>query len=124
MNKFSKCSFIFGAFGFIVFAHSCTYEKAELKKTEVVSVCDTTVSYAAEIAPLINAQCIGCHTPGGGGAGDFSTYEGFKLKVDNGSVNNRVITMKDMPTPGSGFTLTNAERQKISCWIEQGAPNN
>jgi uncharacterized membrane protein len=126
MDRHLKYIFAVGATAFILVMHSCTYEIAELEKTEPkpATVIDTTVSFSVTILPLINSQCVDCHSPGGVGEGDFTSYEGILLKVENGSLRNRVINMMDMPTPGSGYELTNAEREKFSSWLDQGAPNN
>lgn len=97
-----------------------------------VNVCDTltacdiaNVTYDVDIKPIISANCAipGCHASGFG-AGDFTTYAGLKAKVDagiNGTVNDRVVILKDMPLGGS---LTQDEILKIDCWIKDGAPNN
>lgn len=100
---------------------SCTFEKVEPAKLPIV---DTAVSYSITIVPIVNAQCISCHCAGGSGNGDFTTYIGIKAKVDNGSLYNRIVTLKDMPMIGSGYTLTDAERTKFSSWINQGGKNN
>lgn len=100
---------------------SCTYKKGEVpfKDTE----CDSTISYSSQIAPLITTYCIGCHSAGGPGSGDFSTYAGLKLKADNGTLKNRIVDIKDMPQAGSP-PLSEDERKLINCWIKQGALNN
>jgi mono/diheme cytochrome c family protein len=110
----------------IAFITSCTYKKGEIPEiTDPASAndCDSTISYANHIAPLMLNYCNGCHTAGGTGNGDFSDYAGLKQKVDNGSLNNRVLVIKDMPQAGSP-TLSDSERKLIDCWIQQGAPNN
>jgi mono/diheme cytochrome c family protein len=100
---------------------SCTYDKGEIpvKETE----CDSTISYADDIAPLMTDYCISCHTPGGPGAGDFTGYTELKQKADNGTLKNRVVDLKDMPQAGAP-TLSEDQRSIINCWIKQGAPDN
>jgi mono/diheme cytochrome c family protein len=100
---------------------SCTYKKYELINPPKV---DSTVSYSATIAPINFAQCNSCHIPQGTGNGDFANYNGVKTKVDNGSMYLRVVVYKDMPTPGSGYTLTDEQRNQYDRWIRQGAKNN
>jgi mono/diheme cytochrome c family protein len=110
----------------LVFYTSCTYKKGEVPELPAAAAagdCDSAVSYASQIAPLVMNYCNGCHTPGGTGTGDFSDYAGLKQKADDGSLKNRVVVVKDMPEAGSP-TLTDAERKLIDCWIKQGAPNN
>lgn len=104
---------------FILFASSCTSEKAE-----PLSVgCTTTISYAADIDTIIVEKCESCHAAGGTGTGDFTNFAELKAKVDGGSFKTRVFTLKDMPQSGS-TPLTEAEMGKLKCWIEQGAPHN
>lgn len=101
---------------FILFASSCTFEKAE-----PLSVgCSTPVSYSADIDTIIVAQCEGCHFAGAA-EGDFSDFNVLKSKVDAGVFKNRVFTLKNMPQGGS---LSPEDLGKLRCWVEQGAPNN
>lgn len=94
------------------------------KKDEYANLDCSTISsaYNANIRPIINANCMssGCHNAGSV-HGDFSTYAGVKAKVDNGSMNTRVLEDKNMPPSGP---LPLDARKKIKCWIENGAPNN
>jgi hypothetical protein len=94
------------------------------KKDEYKNLdCSTIASaYNANIKSIINATCIssGCHNSGSNN-GDFTSYAGVKVKVDNGSLDRRVLTDKNMP-PSGALSLDN--RKKIKCWIENGAPNN
>lgn len=97
---------------------SCTFEKSEA----LTVGCDATMSYATDIKPIIDAKCVTCHTTGAS-QGDFQTYAVVKVKVDNGTFNNRVFVAKDMP-PGGNPQLTADELQKIKCWMDQGAQDN
>lgn len=100
---------------------SCTFENVEPVKAKVPAA---LISYSATIAPINEAQCNSCHVPQGTGNGDFSTYAGVKVKVNNGSMYARVVNMKDMPTPGSGYSLTDVELAQYTAWLQQGAKNN
>ncbi len=79
-------------------------------------------SYSSNIKPIIDANCLssGCHNSGSV-SGDFTTYAGIKVKVDNGSIDNRVIQQKNMPPTGS---LSIDQLKKIKCWLNSSAPNN
>ncbi|HEY0030733.1 MAG TPA: cytochrome c [Bacteroidia bacterium] len=98
---------------------SCTFEKAQ----PLPVGCTTTIFYATDIQPMINSKCVSCHTAGGTGTGDFTSYTGLKAKAESGSLNTRVFVLKDMP-PAGNPQLTEDELSKLKCWIEQGAPNN
>lgn len=111
-------------------AVGCEHDPEEMA-TESGSDCPTgTVSFATEIAPLVKTNCgiPSCHVPGGNGNGTYVSgpdatvdYAEVKAKVDNGSFNDRVLVQKDMPQGGS---LTDCEKNRISEWLNAGAPNN
>ncbi|RYZ52206.1 MAG: hypothetical protein EOP49_09985 [Sphingobacteriales bacterium] len=91
--------------------------------------CDTVnITFAAKIAPILNGNCTssGCHS-GSAPAGGYNltTYQGAKAAVDN----NRLI---GSITHASGFSpmpknlpkLPDCDIQKITIWVNHGAPNN
>ena len=102
---------------FVSFTFSaCTFDKVE----PLTLGCDRTISYTADILPIVTANCVVCHnasTPNR----NYLTYEGLKQKADNGTLFNRIVVLKDMPAAGS---ISDKERNMIKCWIDQGAPNN
>ena len=83
----------------------------------------TTVSFSADIMPIIQSECgtSGCHVQGGNGNGIFDNYSTVKAKVDNGSLENRVIVERSMP---KGGRLTNCQIDYIKKWLQDGALNN
>jgi len=102
-------------------------------KKEQIS-CDTT--YEKDIKPILEKSCAysGCHS-GGTTAGkyipasakNFTSYADLKTSIDNGKLNDRAIVRGDMPSPqytpeGYPKTLSQEEKDKISCWIDAGAP--
>lgn len=110
---------IVSTFSFIVIAVvGCTYEKGEVPvPVQSLTPCEQ-VSYTQHIAPVIAANCVGCHNSS---FADLSTYAGVKAKVDNGSFRQRVLVIKDMP----GYcNLPDSVMQNIQCWLDNGAPNN
>lgn len=119
MNKLLFLIFILaGCFGL---AFSC---KKKDKKDDLNNLDCSTISsgYASNIKPIIDGNCLssGCHNAGSAN-GDFTTYAGLKAKVDNGSIDNRVIQQKNMPLNNP---LATDELKKIKCWLNSGAPNN
>jgi hypothetical protein len=87
-----------------------------------IDCANVSASYTNDIRPIVNANCnsSGCHNAGSSN-GDFTTYAGLKAKADDGSLDQRVNIRKDMPKNGS---LSKADRSKIRCWINNGAPQN
>jgi hypothetical protein len=74
---------------------------------------------------ILNTNCTfsGCHNTGSVN-GDFTSYAGIKLKVDNGTFSNRVLVTKDMPpnyTSGPS-SLSDCDLIKLKKWINLGAP--
>lgn len=122
---------IFAATSFLcillaLFFYSCHNDKGLLPPVPLPApgssnACDS-VKYSVDVVPVINAQCAtsGCHDAGNPN-GDYTTYAGVKAKVDNGSFNNRVFILKDMP---QGTTLSAADYNKLKCWYDKGALNN
>jgi hypothetical protein len=112
------------------YLQSCTNDKGELPKPIVIP----SAPYQTTVKPIIVTYCYGqgnqtCHvTPSNQGAnGDFTTYAGLKAKVDNGSIQTRVLN------PGGGMppsystgpvALTSADLQKLKTWVNNGAQNN
>jgi uncharacterized membrane protein len=113
---------------FVVFILSAAFQACTFKSAVPAnSVITDTVSYSKTIAHLDSIKCNSCHTYQGTGNGDFTTYAGIQAKTVGGTQSSlyaRVVTLKDMPTPGSGYTLTDAERNEYAAWIQQGAKNN
>ncbi len=99
---------------------SCTKKTGEIPKVTVIQQCDT-ISYAQDIAPIIQKNCSlsGCHvapTPAGGVLLD--SYDKFKLQAENGRIKARVIEEKPSRMPPAG--ITSEEKQLIECWLNNG----
>jgi mono/diheme cytochrome c family protein len=91
------------------------------------TVCDTTsFKYAADIQPIMNSWCIGCHTSSNAGGGaDLSNYTG----VVNSIANNKLLgTIKHSTgynaMPQNGNQLSGCQISKIQSWVNAGHPNN
>lgn len=108
-------------FLFSLLLTSCTFEKS----IPLPAGCSTTIYYATDIKPFIDSKCVTCHSnvPSYMNGGDFSSFSLFKEKVVEGKVADRVFNRKDM-APIGYEQLTEVEKAKLKCWIEQGAPNN
>lgn len=107
------------------FLFSCSYHKEDVLYPNP-PVCDTTnVTYSAVIKPLIETHCAisTCHVSGGSAStsGIFDNYAAVKAKVDNGSMYNRVVVLRDMP---SDHVLTDCQVNQMARWIYSGALNN
>ena len=74
--------------------------------------CDGTVkSYMADVAPVIQSACSGCHQ-------NYSNYS--QLYASRTSVRSAIVSGQ-MPR---GSSLSTAQKNAIICWIDNGAANN
>lgn len=80
---------------------------------------NTGVKYATEVKPIITNFCAtsGCHDAGTG-ARNWTTFSNLKANAAN--IKTRVIN-RTMPPSSS---LTQAQIDLISCWVDDGAPEN
>ena len=101
---------------------SCYYDKAD--KLYPNRTCDSTsVSFSSYVQPLINNQCISCHS------------SAFAIRLDNHAEVLKVANdgrllnalkyisggSKNMPPTAK---LDDCSINKIEAWIRRGAPNN
>lgn len=94
---------------------SCTSDEVTM---DSLPVCETEVSYDADIQSIMGSNCAGCHTAGGNFP-PLTTYDEVKAQLDR--VKQRAVILKDMPPSGA---LPAADIEKINCWVEQNAPKN
>ena len=90
-------------------------------------------TYDETVKTVIDATCAyaGCHNGTPGVPGDYSTYNGLTLDLENGSFFRRVIESADDPVLGmppdratGPKDLTEEEFQLILCWVENDYPEN
>ncbi|HWB07553.1 MAG TPA: redoxin family protein [Verrucomicrobiales bacterium] len=88
----------------------------------------TTLTYAKDIAPLLNKHCVECHRPGT--AAPFSLTEYEKVAAKAGTI-AEVVETRQMPPwfahPGFGKFINHrglsaAERSTITQWARGGKP--
>jgi len=91
------------------------------------TVCDTTsFKFAADIQPIMNSWCVGCHsTSNAGGGYDLSNYAGVVSSIAN---NKLLGTIKHgagyNAMPQNGSQLSGCQISKIQSWVNAGHPNN
>jgi hypothetical protein len=87
----------------------------------------STVTFKTDISPIITQTCAikSCHVSGNG-LGDYTNYSGLGREAVNGSFKKVVLLNKSMPPRNSNGpnSLTAAQLEKFTCWINAGAPNN
>ena len=88
--------------------------------------CDTVnMKFAANIAPVLSANCNGCHGNGAAGGIKLNAYAGVKLVAADGSLLGAISHASGFsPMPKNGAKLSDCDINKIKAWINQGALNN
>ena len=89
--------------------------------------CDTTdVTFSKVIAPIVQQNCIGCHSGSSPGGGiDFSMFSELQEAAKDMRMLNAVLHapgFKAMPLGGS--KLPECDIEAIRKWTNDGAPNN
>lgn len=87
-----------------------------------VTTCDTVaVSYSQDILPIITANCISCHTPGGQQeSSPFTSYE--QIRDYSAAMVERVNGIGGVMPPSGAMSECN--QNKIEAWVNAGALNN
>lgn len=103
----------------------CNYDKI-LSDPNRLDCTSELFTYKDQIREVINRNCAygGCHDGISGNPGNFTTYEGLIGRITNGQFENRVLLTREMPpSNASGPTaLTQGELNDLTCWLEQGFP--
>lgn len=117
---------LFGASLMASFLSGCYYDKVELLYPDG-QVCDTTnVSYSTVVAPILQTRCNGCHGGAFPSAGiDLTTHENVFIYANGGGLLGSIRHESGFsPMPKSAPKIPFCEINKISAWINNGAPNN
>jgi len=101
----------------MVVAFSCGGNDDAL--TEVA--CDGEISLSADVMPLIESSCAvsGCHL-----SSESPILSSTSGVLNSSSRIRSEVAARTMPPAGSGQSLTDAERETIICWVQQGALDN
>lgn len=89
--------------------------------------CDTTnITFTADVLPVINANCTGCHS-GGNPAGNILLVN-YKDVVASLKTGRLMGSIRHDPgysaMPKGGSKISNCDIAKITNWINQGSPDN
>ena len=89
--------------------------------------CDSaSFKFAADVQPILQTHCIGCHG-GTGGAGGYillDTYDAVKQQVDYSLLPSITHAPGAKQMPQNGSKLNDCKITTIRKWIEAGALNN
>lgn len=118
---------------FTMLISSCYYDnKDDLYEYKIVDgigvPCEfTTVSYANDVAPILEVQCNGaCHNSvDRQGNIVLDTYNKVIPYVNDGSLMGSINhTGGFAPMPPSSQKIPSCEIEKLQAWVNDGAPNN
>jgi len=84
------------------------------------------VSYVNDVRPILQSSCglnnSGCHSSSTGS--DLNNYNSVRLRA--GQIKTRISLPEGNPSlmPKGGSRLPQSEIDRITCWVDDGAPNN
>jgi hypothetical protein len=122
------------AAGLLLMLGSCYNDKYDKLYPVASTTCDTTsISYTNDVAPIITAYCAisgGCHNASGDVATGGLDYTVFPILQSQATTDLIVADING--TPGRGHSamplnlpkLSQCNINKITRWINEGAPDN
>ena len=124
-------NFFFVFFFSSLLLSSCYYDKKDQIYPQTATItCDVTNSnYATVVAPIIAANCGGCHATSNAkinGAGIIlDNYTSIKPYITNNFLLNSILQNGSVkPMPLNAAKIDACSIKKISTWITAGALNN
>jgi hypothetical protein len=111
--------FLFG----IMFLSACEYETIQPEAAPTGQI-----SYSADIQPIWNSNCVGCHGQGLTPP-DLRASVSYNNLVDGGYINTSTPASSSIYTvmaPGGSMASHSnpAQANTVLAWIQQGAKNN
>jgi hypothetical protein len=101
--------------------NSCNKDKVPVDCT--AAGCTDTISFANQILPMIQNNCVGCHQPGNASGGySLSTYSEISTNAD--AILNSLYGTSVALMPQGGPALADTLIQQFSCWKCQGKLDN
>lgn len=87
--------------------------------------CDTTaVSFAADVQPIINNNCISCHS-GNTPSGNLRLENYSQISANANNIYNRIsLPVTDVNHMPPGIQLDDCIILKIKTWLDNGTPDN
>lgn len=92
-------------------------------------ITESDVTYARDIAPIMNSRCVSCHRPGGGGpfsltsAAEAAAVAPMIVEVTRERIMPPWPPLPDAAHPLMGERwLTDAEIELFACWAAAGSP--
>jgi mono/diheme cytochrome c family protein len=99
-----------------------TAEKVPVvEKPKPVDCANAFFTYAADIKPIIDQNCAGCHNVNMKAGYNFRELSYVKKSAENGSLLGTIKNEKGYPhMPATGEQLDPQVISKIECWVNNG----
>lgn len=103
----------------VILPGACTKAKTSPPLPQVI--CNSTISFSTQIAPMIEENCSGCHGSGAGTSPVLSNHAEISANA-----NAIIQALRGTPQlmPQGGPALADSLIQQFQCWMEQGKMNN
>ena len=100
--------------------YSCT--KDHVPAVIVDSNCTDTISFATQILPMIEANCVSCH--GSPNSTGYTLTDYSNISANAAAILNSLSGTSVALMPQGGPALNDSLIQQFSCWKSQGTLNN
>jgi cytochrome c553 len=113
---------VFAVVVLVLGTQSCYYDnKAENYGS---AGCDSVnPTYTANIQPIINQSCIGCHGSSGPSGGvDLTSYDRVKTQALRGSLSGTIKQSSPYSLMPPGGKLSDCKISQVDRWIKNGMP--
>ncbi len=106
----------------IISISACKTTKEVTTEANKIDCSGTAYSYAADIKPILNQNCNGCHGPVKKRGGlDFTIDEVLYAEAKSGKVSCAINHAKGCePMPQYNPKLDDETIKKIECWVNSG----
>ena len=121
-----KVSFIVFVAAILFVAPSCTSDNVD-DKYGPGSACDTAVvTFSQDIKAIIGQNCEGCHNGNSASGGlNLAGHSNIQSSALGGGLMDRIERPSSDPlSMPPGGPLSDCDQNKLTAWINQGAPNN
>jgi len=96
---------------------SCTYNELPISE---ITICETNSSSFSDcVLPIVEDNCVSCHSENGGQSPFLTSFPEIKLAVDNDDLLARI---NDNMPPGN--LMNSSDIFIIENWIDEGTQNN
>ena len=113
------------ALAMVVCISACNYQKDEVVFPPVVACDSVGVSFSQEVKPIIDMQCLSCHSISAAqGSVVLEQYSDYAPYTTSGRLVRAIdYSNPQILMPPSG-KLAACDISKIRSWVSAGAPNN